>query len=78
MKATLEIVKLLPEGEWWLVQCALDSKLAVPFRFHKSDRERFPTDPQFFEFLQRQTEALLESFGDARQLPHRGEREADT
>ena len=73
----LELIGIRERGEYLLIQCALDERLGVPFFLHKSDRREFHTEEEFQAYLTRQTRALLEEFGDARQLPYRGEREAD-
>lgn len=71
----LEIIHLDTEGEFWLAQCAVNNRLAVPFSFHKSVRDEFQNDRQFFDYLQRQSEHLLEQYGDARQWPEKGFKE---
>lgn len=64
----LEILELKPVGEYWQVRTALNGKLAIPFDVHKSIRsDNFPNDAEFESYLGRQTAALIDAYGDARE-----------
>lgn len=63
----LEILELKAAGEYWQVRTALNGRLAVPFEFPKSVRYEFANDDAFENYLGRQTQTLLDAYGDARE-----------
>ena len=73
----LEILHLTTEGEFWEAQCAIDGTLAVPFLFHKAVADEFPTEREFHNFLERNSRALIDQFGDARKWPEQGHKEVE-
>lgn len=68
----LEILSLVDDGEWTVAQCAVNGTLAVPFSFHKATKLSFKKDIELFDYLERQANALIEAYGDARKWPEQG------
>jgi hypothetical protein len=66
----VEIVTIgLKQGEWRECQLAVDGKLAIPFSVHEEDWRSYRTEEERLQMLTRQAISLLDSYGDARQLP---------
>lgn len=53
-------------GEYYLAQLAVADELSVPFFVHKSIRERYPKEEDFFSYLVRMAKATIARCGDAR------------
>lgn len=53
-------------GEYFEAQYAIDGVLAPPVSIHASDRPRYKSDDEFEQMLIRQSETMIEVFGDAR------------
>jgi len=62
----VELLRLEKFGEWYTAQAAVDGTPCVPFHFHASERERFPTEESLMAFIERQARMLIEQYGDAR------------
>jgi hypothetical protein len=73
----LELLALHDEGEWITAECAVNNTLAVPFSFHKTARQEFRNDAEFFDWLERKAQALIDQYGDARMWPDRGWKEVE-
>lgn len=56
-----------PRDGWIQVRCALNNQLVTPFQIHRTDRERYRNDKEYFQMLERQAESLLKTYGDARE-----------
>lgn len=65
----LEILELDDMGSDWVhVRVALDNHLVIPFDVPKSTYiEDFPSREQFIAYVERQAQALLDAYGDARE-----------
>ena len=48
------------------IQLAINGILAPMLDDHKSSRERFSTDDQYFAYIAQQSELLIHLYGDAR------------
>jgi hypothetical protein len=51
---------------WRYVEIAVDGKRSLPFAFHKTVRDQFPTEEAFLSYLCRQAKMMIERYGDAR------------
>jgi hypothetical protein len=63
---SIEIVQMRKEGEYFIVQLAIDGVLAPSMDVHASAREEYRTEQSWMEYLVRQSESLIEVYGDAR------------
>jgi hypothetical protein len=67
MQAAYEVVRYADVGDGNLqVQLAVKGVLAPMIDDHKSSRERFARDEDYFTHMARQSELLIHLYGDAR------------
>jgi hypothetical protein len=62
----LSIDSLCDSEGWRYVEIAVDGQRALPFAFHKTVRDQFPTESEFLSYLCRQAKMMIERYGDAR------------
>lgn len=63
----VELVRYVDLGDGNLqVQVAVAGRLAPMIDDHKSTRDRFSSDEDYFAYIARQSEALIHIYGDAR------------
>ena len=63
---SVEILKIVREGEWFEAQLAIGGTPSVPFLIHAQDRDRFPTEELWMNYLTRKATEMIEVYGDAR------------
>lgn len=67
MENRFERIRIVKEGEWWIVQIAVDGVPCIPFEVHEYTRRSFfPNDTDFEKFLERKAEDMIALYGDAR------------
>lgn len=63
----LEIIKHIDRGFGTIeVQVAVDGRLAIPMDIHRSVRDFYPTEDEWFNYLTQSGETMLDVYGDAR------------
>lgn len=65
-----EIVRYSKEGEYYIVQLAVDGVLCVPLEVHASARDCYPDEQSWLDYLRRSAVSLIDLYGDARYPRH--------